>query len=134
MLIKQLSMFSSWCTNMIIISTLSTESIKRITSKCLTECFQCHQEKFCLRSQSLSLLPIHLPLSSRCSAFFSSSEHLLSCFWHPALHFFKFHQPLFPIHPHSLSLNTRGTNRVMFFLRLLHQKREVLFKTPYKYN
>lgn len=70
MLIKQLSMFGSWCTNMIIISTLSTESIQRITSKCLTECFQCHQEKFCLRSQSLSLLPIHLPLSSCCSAFF----------------------------------------------------------------
>lgn len=83
-------MFSSCCTNTIIISTLSTESIQRITSKYLPGCSQCHQGrsvwnprvsipallpltaftesffclwKLCLTSCSSSTAPLHLPCS-----------------------------------------------------------------------
>lgn len=117
MLIKQLSMCSSWCTNTIIISTLRKESIHWITSKCLTECFQCHQGKFCLKSQSLYLLPIHLPLTSLCDTFFLALNIFCLRFWHPApVQLAQLLQVpfvlLYPPYPDTLSWNTTGMSRV----------------------
>lgn len=116
MLIKQLSMFSSCCTNTIIISTLSTESIERITSKCLPVCSQCHQGRSVCNAR-VAIQPLSRPLPSLTP--FSISETLFDI-----LLFFSCTSSSALLLLSTNSLNTRETSRIIYFLGCSSTKRE----------
>lgn len=111
MLIKQLSMFSSCCTNTIIISTLSTGSIQRLLPNASQGVLNVTRESLSGIPQSPSQ---HLPLTEP----FSIPENSL---WHPVL----LHLPcsILPIP----RFEHEGDHQNYLILRLLHHKRRHKF-------